>query len=165
MAPIFSNECLDGRQLGDLMAARIADVIAGAQRALTMTTGVGDQVDDRVDALSGHHGARVARMSRLTAGLAAALLAATSFALASCEPVGRRGLRGCGRVLLVQCQLPFEIGDAFRLLRNLPLAFGELPSQALDLSFQALFGVRALLSLGPRHASHSTPIGSICTAP
>jgi len=29
----------------------------------------------------------------------------------------------------------------------------------------AAVGIGALLSLRPRHASHGTPIGSICTAP
>ena len=102
-------------------------------------------------------------MSRLPAGFAATLHAATALALPPCETVGGRRLRRRCRVLLAQCQLPFEISDPLSLLGNLPLAFGELPSQALNLLFQALFGVFALLSLGPRHESHGTPIGSICT--
>ena len=140
------------------MAARIADVIAGSQRALTMRTRLGDQINDGIDPLRGNQGTRVPRMSWLTAGVAAALEAATSFALPPGETVRGRRLRGCRRVLLTQRQLPFEIGD-------LAFAFGERSTQTLDLLSQVRFGVVALLSLGPRHNAHGTPIGSTCTAP
>ena len=101
----------------------------------------------------------------LPTGLSSALYAATAFPLAAGETIGGRRLRGRRRILLTQCELSLQIGDALGLRGNLALAFGELPSQALNLLLQALLGVVALLSLGPRHAAHGTPIGSICTAP
>ena len=47
----------------------------------------------------------------------------------------------------------------------LPLAFRKLATQSIILSLQPVLGVRVGLPLRPRHASHRTPIGSICTAP
>ena len=49
-----------------LVTARIADVIPKTQGVLAMTTGLGHQVDDRVDALGRHQRARVAGMPAVT---------------------------------------------------------------------------------------------------
>jgi hypothetical protein len=147
------------------VASRADDCVARVEAAPTMRTSVGEQINHGVHTLDGYRRPRVAGMARLTAWLAAALQAPTSFALASREAVGGRRLGGHGRILLAQCELSLQIGDALDLLSNLALAFGELPSQAFNLLLQALLGVLAWLSLGPRHASHGTPIGSICTGP
>ena len=88
MAPIFSNVRLDGRQFGDLMASRIADIIVCVEGTLAMTTRLGHEVNERVHALRGNHGSRVPRMPRLTAGLASTLRSATPFALLAGEAVG-----------------------------------------------------------------------------
>jgi hypothetical protein len=120
---------------------------------LALTTGVGDHVDDRVDALNGNQGTRVARVARLSAWFAPALHVPTSFALPPGKPVGGRRFRSRRRILLTKGELPFQIGDALGLLGNLPLTFGKLPSQALHFVLQALVGVLARRSLGPRHAS------------
>ena len=88
MAPIFSDVRLERRQFGDLMAPGIADVGAGMQGVVAMATSVGDHVDDRVDALSGHQGAPVARMARLPTWFAAALQTPTSFTLPPGQTVG-----------------------------------------------------------------------------
>ena len=68
------------------MAPGIADVGAGMQGVVAMATSVGDHVDDRVDALSGHQGAPVARMARLPTWFAAALQTPTSFTLPPARP-------------------------------------------------------------------------------
>ena len=104
-------------------------------------------------------------MSGLSTGFSSTLCAATAFALATREAIGGRRLRSRCRILRTQRELSLQLGDALGLLGNLALALSELPSQALNLLLQALLGVFALLSLGPRHVSDGTPIGSICTAP
>ena len=70
MAPILGDVRRDRRQLGDLMASRVADIVPRAQRVLAMATRVRHEVDDRLHALLGHEGAMVPWMSRLTARLA-----------------------------------------------------------------------------------------------
>ena len=60
--------------------------------------------------------------------------------------------------------MTLQVRDAFGLFGDLPFSLGELLTQSLNLTLQALFDIGALLSLRPRHASHGTPIGSICTA-
>jgi hypothetical protein len=165
MAAIFGNVRLDGRHVRHLMASWVADVIARVQGALAMPTRVRDKINDCVHTFGGNQRARMARMAWLTAWFATALPATTSFARAPREAVRGWRLRGRRRVLLPQRELALQIGDALGLLGNLALAFGKLPSQALNLLLEALLAVVALLSLGPRHASHSTPIGSTCTAP
>ena len=93
------------------------------------------------------------------------LRAAPAFTLPASEPIGGRGLRSRGRVLLAKCQLALQIRDAFRLLGDLTLTFSELPSQTLDFVFQSFLVVGPRPSLGARHAAHGTPVGSICTVP
>ena len=104
-------------------------------------------------------------MSRLPATPPSTLGAATPFTLAAGEAVRRRRLRARGRVLLSQRQLSFEIGDPLLRIRQLPLAFGQFASKPIVLLLQPLLGIRELLPLRPRHASHGTPIASICTDP
>lgn len=104
-------------------------------------------------------------MSGLSAWLAATLPAPASDALPAGESIGRGWFGGRGRILLPEGELSFEIGDALGLFGNLALALGQLSAQAFVLLFQVLLGVLALSSLGPRHASHGTPIRSTCTAP
>jgi len=158
MAAVFGNVGFNGWQLGHLMPSWVADSITCAQTTVTMPTRAGSEIHNGVYAFAGNQRPRVTRMPRLTARFAAALHRATSFTLPSRETVGGRRFRGRGRVLLPQRKLTFQIGDALGLLGNLALAFRELSAQALDLLLQALFRVLALLSLGPRHASHGTPI-------
>ena len=74
--------------------------------------------------------------------------------------------------LLSQSQLTFQVDDLFLglcdllgLFRDLSIAFGQFTAKPFHLVLQTLLSVFALPSLGPRHAPHGTPIGSICTGP
>jgi len=165
MAAILGDVGLDGWQFRDLMASGITDGVARVQPVLAMATRRRDQIKGLIRTLGGNQWARMPGMSGLSTGLSSTLGAATAFTLTAGETIGRRRLRSRGRILLTQRELSLQIGDALGLLGNLALAFGELPSQTLNLLLQPLLGVFALLSLGPRHVSHGTPIGSICTAP
>ena len=165
MAAILGDVRLDGGQFRDLMASWISDGVARVQRVLAMATRLGDQINSLIRPLGGYQEARMSGMPGLASGLASTLRAAPAFALATGEPIGGRRLRGRRRILLTQRELALQLGDALGLLRHLALAFGKLPSQAFNLSLQALLGAVAFLSLGPRHASHGTPIGLTCTAP
>ena len=88
MATIFGNVRLDGWQFRDLMTTRIADVIAGAQRLLAVTTRRGHEIHERVHARRGNHGPRVSRMPRLPTGLPATLRAAPPDALLAGQSIG-----------------------------------------------------------------------------
>jgi hypothetical protein len=148
-----------------LVTPWVTILIAPVQTMMAVTTRVRHEIDDGIQPLHGNQRPRMTRMAQLSAWFAAALHATTSCARPSREAVGGRRLRRRGRILLTQRELSFQIGDALGLLGNLALAFGEFPSQALDLLLQVLFGALALQSLGPRHVAHGTPIGSICTGP
>src|SRR6266436_392442 len=137
-----------------------------------MATGRGDQVDGLIRPLGGHQWARMPGMSGLPAGVSSTLGTATAFALATREAVGRRRLRRGRRVLLPQGQLALEIGDVFLCvrdpllsLRQLPFAFRQFATKPIILSLQPLLYARVAWPLRLRHASHGTPIGSICTGP
>lgn len=173
MATIFGNVRLDGRQFGDLMASRVADVIARTQWMLAMTTRVGNKIDDGVHALGADQWPPVARMPRLTTAFPSTLDAPPSFALPAGEAIGGRRLGGRGRVLLPQRELPFEIGDPL-------LVFGVLLAESLILLPQALdllglasrlvgTGTRTIwfprCPASARHARYGTPTVSTCTAP
>jgi hypothetical protein len=135
------------------------------QAASTVSAPLRDMMDHAVYAVRGHQRTRVPRMAGLAARLAAALAPTAANPLSAGETVRGRRLRGDRRILISQRQLTFQIGDALGLLGDLALALGQLPAQTLNLLLQAFVDVLALLSLGPRHASHSTPIRSICTDP
>ena len=130
MTPVLRDVGLDRRQLGDLMAPWIADAVSRAQRVRTLPTGIGHEVDDRIDALEGHERAMVARMARLSADLAPTLHASAAHPWASCEPIGGRRFRSSGGILLAEGELAFKIGDPLRLLR-------ELVSESLILLLQS----------------------------
>jgi hypothetical protein len=165
MAAILGDVCFDDWQFRHLMAAWITDRIARVQPVLAMATRLGNEMQHLIHTLGGHQWARMSRMSGLPTGLSVTLRAATAFALATGETIGGRRFRGRRRVLLTQRELALQIDDALSLLGNLALTLDEFPSQALNLLLQALLGVGALLSLGPRHAAYGTPIGSTCTDP
>ena len=59
---VVDNVRRNGRQFGDLMAARVPDIVACAQRLLAMPTRVRDEVDDRVHVVSGDQRPRVPGM-------------------------------------------------------------------------------------------------------
>jgi len=61
--------------------------------------------------------------------------------------------------------LLLRVGDFFGRLGQLSLTFRQFAAESFVLAFQPFLGVIARLSLGARHATHGTPIGSICTAP
>jgi len=157
MAAIFGNVRLDGRQFGDLMPSRIADLIAHLQGMLAMTTRVGDERHDRSHALGRNQRSPVAGMTRLPTALPSTLGAATPFALTSGQSIGGRRLRGRRRVLLPQGQLVFQVGnllfrvrDLLRPLRKLPIAFSQVALQPLILALQPLtFRLRAFGALAP----------------
>ena len=165
MAAIFRDVWLDRGQLRHLVTARVADLIVAVQTMMAVTTRVRHEIDDGIHAPDGDQRPRVSRMARLSAQVASTLRAATPFAWTAGETIGGRWLRRCRRVLLSECELTLQVRDAFGLFGDLPFSLGELLTQSLNLTLQALLGIGALLSLRPRHASHGTPIGSICTAP
>jgi hypothetical protein len=116
MTPIFRDVRLDRRQLGDLMAPRVADLVTPMQPVRALTTRVGYEVHDRLHALGRHERPMVPRMPRLTAGPTPTLRAATPHPLSAREAIGGRRLRRRRRVLLPQRELPFQVVDLFRLL-------------------------------------------------
>jgi hypothetical protein len=67
------------------MAAGVADAVARVQRVLAMATCVGHEVDDRIHALSGDQGSRVARMPRLPTAPSSTPAPATPFTLSTRE--------------------------------------------------------------------------------
>ena len=164
MAAIFGDVRLDGWQFRDLMASRIPDGVARVQPMLAMPTRLGAKINGLIRPLGGHQWARMSGMSGLPTGLSSALRAATAFALATSETIGRGGLGRRRRVLQSQRELPFQVRNALGLLGDLAFTFGELTTQSLNLSLQTLLGVAQLL-ISFRHAAHGTPIGSTCTAP
>jgi hypothetical protein len=172
MAAIFGDVRFDRWQFGDLMASRVAHVVACLQAALARRTRVRDQIHDHVHSLGGDQRPRVARMAGLPARLAAALAPTAAHPLLTGESVRRWWLRGNRGVLVAQRQLTFEIGDlllgvsnVFGRLRQLPLTLGQFAAESFVLSFQPLFGLRAASSLRLRHALHGTPIRLLCTDP
>jgi hypothetical protein len=165
MASIFGDVRRDRRQLRHLVPPWVAHDIARVHGPLSVTTDVRDEIHDRVHALGGDQRSRVTGMAWLSAGLASTLPAAPPCALTPGKAIGRRGLRRRRRVLIAEGELTLQFGDPLGLLSHLPLTFGKLPAQALHLVLQPFLSVRPLLSLGPRHASYGTPIGSTCTAP
>jgi len=56
------------------------------------------------------------------------------------------------RVLQSECELTFQVRDAFGLFGDLPFSLGELLTQSLNLTLQALLNLCTLLPLRPRHA-------------
>ncbi len=164
MTPIFGNVRLKGRQVGDLMSSRVADLIARVQPLLAMTTRVGDEIHDRVHTLGGDERARVAWMTRLPTGLPSTLGAAPPFAWASGQSIGGRRLRGRRRVLPPQGELPLQIsnllgflGDLFRLVGVLLTEPFILASQSLDLARVTILDrLRSLIVVRPAWLSHAT---------
>jgi hypothetical protein len=165
MTPIFRDVRLERGQFGDLVTARVADVIAPVQCLLAVTTHLRDEINDRIHPFDGHQQPRLPGMPRLTTWFASALCPPTAFALSASETIGRWRLGRCRGVLLSQRQLPFQIRDALGLLVDLAFSLGELTAQSLDLLLETLLGVLARLPVRLRHAAHGTPIRSICTAP
>ncbi len=167
---VFGNVSFDGRQLGHLMPSRLTRhrPAARQQAAVTMPTRVWKEFDHLIDALERDQRPTMAGMPWLATWLSTALGPPASHALVPGESVRRRRFRGRCRVLLTQRQLAFQIGDLllrFRDLllglRKLPIAFSQFATQAIKFSLQLLI-VRAA-TFQPRHASHGTPIASICT--
>ena len=87
MTPVLRDVRLDGRQLGDLMAPRVADLVPRAQGLRALATGVGDEIDDRLHAREGHERAVVPRVTGLTAGLAPTLDAPTTHTRSAGEAI------------------------------------------------------------------------------
>lgn len=172
MAAILGDVRLNGGQFCNLMAPGSTDGVAHVQPALAMATRLGDQIHRLIRTLGGNQRARMPGMSRLPTGLSSTLRAATAVALAAGETIRRWRLRGRRRILLTQGQLAFEIGDVFLRVRDpllgfreLPLAFRQFATEPIILSLRPLLCARVAWPLCLRHASHGTPIGSICTAP
>ncbi|MEP7308741.1 MAG: hypothetical protein ABJA98_24810 [Acidobacteriota bacterium] len=154
------------------MTAALPDTVSCMQSPRAMATRLGHQIHGLIGTLGGHQWARVPRMTGLSPGLASTLRAAPAFALASREAIRGRRLRGGRRVLLSQRELSFEIRDLSFLLGDLLGLFGDLSltldqcvTKAFNLLRQTLSAIVLAPACGPRHASHGTPIGSICTAP
>ena len=160
MAAIFGNVRLDGRQLGDLMPSRVADLIARVQGMLAMTTRVGDERHGRIHALGGDQPSPMTWMTWLPTTLPATLRAATPFALASGQSVGGRRLRGRGRVLLPQGQLVFQVGNLLLSLRDLLRPLGQLPIAFSNLALQPTILALQPLALGFRALGALAPLGS-----
>jgi hypothetical protein len=67
---ILRDVRLDGWQFGDLMAPRIAHLVARLQTVRTLATGIGHDIHDRVHPIVGDERAVVPGMARLTARFA-----------------------------------------------------------------------------------------------
>jgi hypothetical protein len=148
------------------MASGITDGVARVQPVLAMATRLGDQIKGFIRTLGGNQWAPMPGMSGLSARLASTLRAASAFALAASETIGRRRLRGRRRVLLPERELTLQVRDAFGLLSDLALTLGQLSTQPFNFLRQALLSaVASLRPVRSRHASDGTPIASICTAP
>jgi len=103
------------------------------QPARAGATRLGHKVHHRVHVLDRHQLTMVPLMPRLSTGLATTLDATTTSPLLAGKAIGGWGLRRDGGVLLTERKLPFEIGDLFRLLRELLAQPVVLAAQALDL--------------------------------
>ena len=68
-----------------------------------------------------------------------------------------------GDLLRRFCHALFRVCQPLRLFGDLSIAVSHLATQAINFSPQRLLLVRTASSFQPRHASHSTPIASICT--
>ena len=137
---------------------------------LAMPTRVRHQIHHDLDALERH---QRPQMPRLAASRASTLPPTAPESLSAGEAVGRGRLRCGRRVLLPQRELPLQIGDPFLGVRDppfgilqLPFTFGQFATKPFVLLLQLLLGVRTpVRSFSPQHATDSTPIRSICTAP
>jgi hypothetical protein len=138
MTPVFRDVRLDGRQLRDLMAPRVADVVACVQPVRALTTRLGCELDDHIHALSGHERPMMPRMPRLTAGPAPTLGAATAQPLSARKAIGGRRLRRRRRVLLPEGELTFQIVDLLGLFGDLLRALVQLLAEPLILATQPL---------------------------
>jgi hypothetical protein len=99
----------------------------------------------------------MARMTWLTAPPPSALLMPASHARLARQSVRRWRLRSRRGVLLPQRQLMFQVRDAFGLLGDLAISFGQLPTQPLDLPLQAFGRLVAIWAFRVRHSGHGTP--------
>ena len=138
MTAILGDVRLDRRQLGDLMAPRLADTVLRGQRVLALTTRVRHEIDDRIHALDGHQWAMVSRMPGLTAGRAPTLRATPTHTWPAREAIGGRRFRGRRGILLPERELAFQIHDPFRLLGELFAETLVLPLQSFNLLRRAI---------------------------
>jgi hypothetical protein len=173
---ILGNVRVDRRQFRDLMAAWFTrdSPVPCQQSPLAAPTRGRKHFDDRIHALAGYYGTTMSGMARLAAGLAMTLRAAASRARTACQPVGRGRLRRCGRVLVAQGELPFQVRDLAIALRDFftesfnlalqPFDFGRLTAVTFRcrLRLTRLFWERPS-RLRITHAPYGTPPQSICT--
>jgi hypothetical protein len=133
MAAMFGNVRGDARQLGHLMATWLAHRVSLVQPVGTAAALLRKVINDLVYLFGGDQCPRVTWMTRLPARSATTLESSPAFSLPTGKPVRGRRLRSGRGILLAERKLPFEVGDLFRLLRELfPQAF-VLASQSLDL--------------------------------
>jgi len=110
-----------------------------------------------IDSVSGRQWPMRAPMTGLSTHLPPAFLQPAPLSRFTCQPIGGRWLGGVRGVLFAQRQLPLQMGDLLLSIRDLLLGirdlllllgnlfgltadllvpFGQLPAQALVLSFQ-----------------------------
>jgi hypothetical protein len=128
------------------MPSRIADRVSRVQAARALATRLRHEIDDRIHALHRHQLTVMSWMSRLTAGLASTLHATATFTWSTREAVGG-GWLGCSSgILLLQRQLPLEIGNPFRLLIELFAKPVVLLAKPFNLLRLAITGVARFLT-------------------
>ena len=166
MTAVFGDAGRHRRQLGHLVPVRLAALVARVERVRALAAGGRLKVDCHVDPVGGNQRAAVARMPRLRAARASALLAAPAQSRLAGQPIGRGRLGGRRRILEAQRELAFEVLDPLGLLGHFSFPFGELTAQPLNLLLQPFLSV-PLLPLRARtpHVSDGTPIASTCTDP
>jgi len=133
MAAVLSDVRGNRRQLRHLMPARISDGMPRVQAARAVAACRWCEIHNRIHAFDGHQLAMASRMARLPAGLASTFHPTTPRPLLTREAVRGGGFRGNRRILLLQCELTLEIGNALRLLLELFAEAFVLLAQAFDL--------------------------------
>jgi hypothetical protein len=126
MTAVLGDVCGDRGQFRHLMAARCSDGMARVQAARAAAARVRRQIHNRVHAFDGDQVTMASWMPWLPPGFALTLRATPTRPLLTRQAIGGWWLRGNRRILLLQGELTFEIGNPLRLLLELfakPLIF------------------------------------------
>ena len=131
MALILDDPRSDRRQFRHLMTVcgsrgpRLLDLPRKAMPAVLAL--LGQHRSNLIDSLRRRQAPVASAVAWLSAHFPPALAPLPpSLSWIACQPIGGRWLGGVRRVLLSQCELPFQIGDLLLLLGDLLLFFGDL---------------------------------------
>ena len=155
MTAVFRDVGGDRRHLRHLMATRLAHGMARVQPARTVPAALRHEIHHRVHALDRHQLAMVTGMPRLPTRLASTLPAASALTLATGEAIGGWRFRGDRGILLLQRELPLQLVDLARLIRDLLRTLVKFASQLLVLAPQPLHFLRVTI---PRASFTSSPL-------